>query len=221
MKFYTVLGIHHSGTTCLAETLIRSGVQFARVLRNNVNEDHRVLLLHARLTNWSSPKLVHDATKFRELFETFVQEGVNGFKEPSTLWTIPAWRQVAAEHDCALKMIGTFRHPALVMEHFRSQLQGADSTWDHLWCAYMERMLAEHDVERFPLVCFDDEQEAYGLSVSKALFELGLVPTQLPLFDLSKRRRRWPTTEPFHRNMKPSVPSERALEIYEELRNRL
>lgn len=171
MSAVTVLGMQHSGTSCLAECLVRAGVRFGEV-RKNTYESQAIMRLHESLVDWATPKVVVPTTNSRQQRDEIVAsygEGAWGWKEPLTLFTLDLWREALD-----VRLVGTFRHPLFVVSRVARLFGGHAEKWERLWVTYNERLLALHNESPFPMVSFDNEPEAYRGSVDYALDFLGV-----------------------------------------------
>jgi hypothetical protein len=164
-----VLGMHRSGTSCLAGSLEQQGLFLGEVntsapwnRRGNRESfalmDFQTAILAASGGAWDSPPAAVDWLP--EHFETArgmlaEQAGrpVWGFKDPRTLLTLEGWRLLVPDIERA----GIFRHPLKVAQSLKSRNDMPLEAGLELWRAYNERLVAEHEREPFPLVCFDDE----------------------------------------------------------------
>jgi hypothetical protein len=158
-----VLGMHHSGTTCLAEAVIASGVHFGAV--RQTNEHDPIVLLHAQMTCWNdpvpaTPTAVHRAERDR-IIRTFSSSTRWGFKDPVTLFTLGLWREVLD-----VELVGTFRDPRKVIRRLRLGVC-PESVKERFWRRYNEQLLRLHAEVPFPIVSFDSE--TYARDVERAI----------------------------------------------------
>jgi hypothetical protein len=199
-----VLGMHRSGTSCLAGSLQQRGLHLGEVyewrpynLKGN-RENQRIMDLNNAVlahgggswdrppqhVSWSPAQAAERDAIVRELREGCA--GAWGFKDPRTLLTLAFWRDGIAD----ARLVGTFRHPAQVARslHARdpnmSLAQGLE-----LWRQYNERLLACHEQAAFPLLSFDADEETYRRSVDVAARHLGLAgaPSAEEFFERSLR----------------------------------
>jgi hypothetical protein len=183
-----VLGMHRSGTSCLAGSLQRAGLSLGdhstwnpfnqRGNRENpaINDLHDALLA-ANGGAWDDPpeSLVWEPRhieRAREIIATYPQDRRWGFKDPKTLQAIDGWRALLGE----MIQVGIFRHPVPVAQslHHRNRvpLDRAFALWRH----YNQRLLAEHDRRSFPLLSFDWDEETFHEKLNLVLPGLGLQP---------------------------------------------
>ena len=218
-----VVGMHRSGTSCLAGTLEEAGLHLGNVITeapHNVKgnrENKRIMdlqeaiLVHsggsweavpARLSWTDAHRAERDAIIASYSGREF------GFKDPRTLVTLPFWREVLPELD----FVGTFRHPRLVAESLLRRNGGEASKWLDLWAAYNERLLALHAEAPFPIVRFDVEEGRYRQSLEAVTARLGLpAPAALRFFE--------PTLRHHHRTpeLDGDVTDARVTALYERL----
>jgi hypothetical protein len=184
-----ILGMHRSGTSCLAGSLQERGLHLGEVYewrpfnRKGNRENQRIMdinnaVLEQSGGRWDQPPghLQWDAAAAGER-DAIVHElrdgsaGPWGFKDPRTLLTLPFWLEGVPE----ARFVGTFRHPAQVARSLRSRdEQMSIETGLELWRQYNERLLATFDNSPFPIVSFDLSDVDYGQVVDKLADRLGL-----------------------------------------------
>ena len=186
-----ILGMHRSGTSCLAGSLQQRGLHLGEVYesrpynRKGNRENQQVMdlndaVLAASGGAWDRPpaQLRWDAgcETARDAIVAGLREGSGGapwgFKDPRSLLTLPFWRAAVP----GARLVGTFRHPARVA----ASLVARDPRMDTgaalaLWLAYNERLLALHAEEPFPLVHFHAEAGAYRRALDGLAAALGLL----------------------------------------------
>lgn len=201
-----VLGMHRSGTSCLAGILQHAGVVLGDVVgrtfynqRGNQEHARIVQLNDAVLARnggaWDKPPLrvEWDAklAKIRDMVvSSFAQEPLWGFKDPRTLLTLPFWLQGLGGRE--VRFVGSLRHPLAVARSLRArQPELSLEAGLLLWSLYNFKLLELLEQSGFPLLDFDLEAGAYARSVDRALLSLGLaeqsVARALDFFDDSLR----------------------------------
>lgn len=189
-----IVGMHRSGTSCLAGSLEEAGLYLGDVITsaphnakgNRENKQimnlHEAVLLHSggswdklpeRLT-WSDE---HRAQR-DEIVRSYADAPIWGFKDPRTLILLDFWREVLVD----IEFVGTFRHPWLVTESLQRRNGGSADQWFELWATYGERLLALNEIQAFPIVRFDLGEAAYLRSLSIVVQRLGLAPPAQPGF---------------------------------------
>jgi hypothetical protein len=180
MSAIVVLGMHRSGTSCLAGMLIAVGAQApGTVIRNwdNARGHHEavdaVRLNEAVLAHsgghWLQPPATlrwlpeHAAERDRLLAQPHLL-----LKDPRTLLTLPFWCPPAA------RLIGIIRHPLAVAHSLLAWRQMPVTEGLALWTAHNRVLLAAHRAHGFPLLDFDAEPEAFLGAVGHAAEQLGL-----------------------------------------------
>lgn len=190
-----VLGMHRSGTSCLAGSLQQRGLHLGEVYewrphnRKGNREKQRIMdLNNAVLAHsggaWDRPPehLGWDQTSAdeRDAIARELQAGCAGpwgFKDPRTLLTLAFWREGIPN----LRMVGTFRHPAQVARSLHARdprmtmAQGLE-----LWRMYNECLLDQYAQAAFPLVSFDAPETAYRQAIDDIARQLGLTDRQTP-----------------------------------------
>lgn len=185
-----VLGMHRSGTSCLAGSLHESGVYFGDVsLANQYNkkgnrENNAIMLINDSILehnngSWADPPRVIKWTAEHE------DEGVNiiksfeensglsswGFKDPRTLLTFPFWKKLLSSYT----LVGTIRSPISVAsslnvrDHSFTINKGLD-----LWLKYNQSLLSIVKENPFPLISFDLPANEYQLKLNSIKSELRL-----------------------------------------------
>jgi len=195
-----ILGMHRSGTSCLAGALQRRGLQLGEVVTevwdnprgNREDLELRHLnnaLLAASGGTWRRPPDAVQwdadlAARRDALLEVRRGRGRWGFKDPRTVLTLPFWREALPN----LRLVGTIRSPAAVAsslirrqeEERRRGLRANPAPLFtpaealDLWKAYNQRLLDLATREGFPLVCYDWPAERYLRAVDDAATRLGL-----------------------------------------------
>jgi hypothetical protein len=195
-----ILGMHRSGTSSLAGSLEEAGLHLGDVITEAPHnakgnrENRRIMTLQdAVLAHsggaWDAPPPAlawndeHRAARDAILREF---DGVPtwGFKDPRTLVTLDFWREVLSD----IAFVGTFRHPELVARSLLKRNGGTRERWLELWAAYNERLLALHELHRFPIVRFDTDEAGYLRALRVVAESLGLaLPTSPGFFEPSLR----------------------------------
>jgi hypothetical protein len=157
-----LLGMHKSGTTLVAETLHRSGIQMVGdVAEGRYDDGNKMERAETRELNMEllrddgghsfrvirPPASISEVHRVRAqaMIETLAQAGPWGFKDPRTLLTFDFWEEMLE----APRLIGVFRDPVEVFGHY---LKRAGRRWisrdpaylpDALraWCIYNRRLL--------------------------------------------------------------------------------
>jgi hypothetical protein len=185
-----VLGIHRSGTSCLTGSLQAAGVNLGKHHTwNRFNEkgnrenqdivDFHDQLLSDNQASWDKPprRLRFSAEHFeqaRRITAAFPPQQLWGFKDPRALLALELWKQVIPE----LTFIGIFRHPLAVAASLDRRSAGGmpGKTALELWYQYNRRLLKEFQNSRFPLLCFDWEEQLFHQRLNQVLQQLGLEP---------------------------------------------
>jgi hypothetical protein len=205
-----ILGMHRSGTSCLAGSLQQRGLFLGEVYesrphnRKGSRENQRIMDLNNAVLEssggaWDRPPGTlgwNDAARReRDAVIAGLASGSNGapwgFKDPRTLLLLPFWLEGLGR----ARWVGTFRHPAQVARSLTTR--DPSMAWEaalDLWLAYNQRLLALFDRAAFPLVDFDAPADAYlaaveavarvlalpGAAAGGEFFETGLRTAGLP-----------------------------------------
>ena len=185
-----VLGMHRSGTSCLAGSLQQRGLFLGEVYesrpynRKGNRENQRIMdlndaVLAASGGRWNQPpaRLAWSPAEAAErdaivaAMEADGDGATWGFKDPRTLLTLAFWRERLPD----ARFAGTFRHPAQVARSLtaRDPAMPVEAALE-LWHAYNARLLALHAEAPFPLVDFDCRRDDYVARVDALARALGL-----------------------------------------------
>lgn len=188
-----ILGMHRSGTSCLAGSLQQRGLFLGEVYesrpynRKGNRENQRIMdlndaVLAASGGAWNLPPAMlrwdAAAASGRDAIVASLQAAAGerpwGFKDPRTLLTLPFWRERLGD----ARLVGTFRHPAQVARSLvaRDPSMPFDAALD-LWLAYNRRLLDLQAAAPFPLVDFDVASDAYVATVDALAGDLRLPGT--------------------------------------------
>lgn len=181
-----ILGMHRSGTSCLAGCLEEAGLHLGDVIRwakhnqKGNNERKPIMEFHESLFaanggSWEDPPesiALDEAHRSRRdvLIADYPRDRVWGFKDPRSLFAIEVWR----ERLPGLRFIGSFRDPRAVARSLARRPDLAPRDAFKTWERYNLRLLALHREERFPLIDFDWPADRYREAVADACEALGL-----------------------------------------------
>jgi hypothetical protein len=174
-RVVSVVGMHRSGTSCLAGSLQQKGLYLGKVYEKN---DHNVkgnrenpsiaalndsILEHSG-GSWFKPpaKVSWSRTHERQrdnLISEFESANVPmwGFKEPRALLTMAFWQKALPR----LKLVGTYRHPYLVTQSLQRRDSMPPDYATRLWETYNQKLLVLYEQRPFPLISFDLDSEEY------------------------------------------------------------
>jgi hypothetical protein len=219
-----VLGMHRSGTSCLAGSLQSFGVNFGEVTMPTPfnRKGHIETVATQRVNNnllkggggcWRNPVIISKAPLALAIRMKLIIYCLSrnktpwGIKDPRMLFCLEAW----PISECSF--LGTFRHPLKVAESLekRSLSWGKRrglQYWISLWEKYNLRLLETYRKNPFPLIDFDWEQERY----------LSFLRNFQTLFGLSEANEDF-----FSDHLRSSVPNirianTRIAKIYQELK---
>lgn len=223
-RVIVILGMHRSGTSCLAGSLQQAGLYLGDVvttaphnLKGN-RENRRIMDLHDRILGdsggaWDDPPQTvawNDAHRAARdaILDEYRGRDLWGFKDPRTLLVLSGWLEVLPH----VSHVATFRHPSAVAASLTRRNGRTEEQWLALWAYYNERLLSLHRARPFPILDFDLEDARYQRSLLGAARELGLVPgSPLDFFEPSLRRNRLAPDHPVPRSVRA---------LYEELKAR-
>lgn len=224
-----ILGMHRSGTSCLAGSLQQHGIALGEVSRSNEyntkgnRENQEIISLNEAILDssggdWKTPpteikwKKTHEETRDK-IIETLQNQNTPywGFKDPRTLLTFEFWKQ-GLQSD--FKIIGAFRHPLDVVnslasrpEPFHIPIQQGFVLWE-----YYNRIFLNLALEyRFPIISFNAEKNEYIRLLDIAIKQLNIATNEnsITFFDENLRHQK------YSQAIQP-IP-ENAMSLYEQL----
>ncbi len=223
-----VLGMHRSGTSCLAGSLEEAGLAFGEEiikeapynLKGN-RENPRIMALHqdvlaSNAGSWDHPPLsVQWAQEHRdrrdEILDSYREFDVWGFKDPRTLLVLEGWREALPN----LRFVATFRHPLAVAKSLNARDHFPLEQGIKLWTTY-NRILLRYQAELgFDVICFDRQPTLYQARLAEISLGLGLKPPSRG-FTFFESKLRHNSAELDASVPSEAVPSE-AASIYEAL----
>jgi len=182
-----VLGMHRSGTSCLAGSLQASGLSGGKVFEyTNDNqkgnkENTSIMALNQKILtqnggSWDFPPenlefTAEDILERNKLIDSYNSQFTAWmFKDPRTVLTLPFWQEGIPN----LKFIGTFRHPLKVAMSLyqRQEISIPLRKGLQLWIDYNSLIVAEYNKSPFPLICFDLTKQEYLLKLQVIINDL-------------------------------------------------
>jgi len=168
-KVFVVIGMHRSGTSCLAGCLRHGGVDFGKVSRTNrfnrkgTFELTEIQAIHDQILalnncSWFNPPIreleVHDyhKKKLREILETLEGSETLGVKDPRILFLLPLWKELLGDK---IQLIGSFRRPFEVALSLRKRNKLELSKGLEMWRRYNSNLINEHKRKPFPIVHYN------------------------------------------------------------------
>lgn len=219
-----ILGMHRSGTSCLAGCLQAAGLHLGEVytanrhnLRGN-RENQGVMDLNEAVLAASNGSWHHppdsvewpDELKARrgEALAGIARDGPWGFKDPRSLLTLDGWLDGLGE----VELVASYRHPSAVAASLAARPpQFPVSHWFRLWRRYNRRLVALARARVVRMVSYDWAAPIYLDAITELAGQLGLPEPMRArdFFDGSLRHRSGEAA---------SEPTpEDLLEIYEQL----
>jgi hypothetical protein len=183
-----ILGMHRSGTSCLAGSLQQNGLFLGKVFEENPHnlkgnrENAMIMELNERLLNynngsWDNPPTTISWDKSLSIErDQILKEFKNqhqpiwGFKDPRTLLTFPFWIDPLKDFKC----IGTFRNPISVAISLKTRNGMSIDNALNLWAVYNTKLLKLQKERQFPLISFDVKTDEYIEKINKVSGYLNL-----------------------------------------------
>ncbi len=182
-----ILGMHRSGTSCLAGSLQRAGLYLGKFYTWNHHnhqgnrENPDILPFHQQLLadnhgSWDNPPehiIWQDAhiARAKEILQLYKQAPLWGFKDPRTLLTLDGWRQFI-DIEC----IGIYRHPVAVVESLHQRGGFSKAVGWQLWVHYNQLLIDEYEKQPFPILSFDWSEALFHEKLEKVTPQWGLHP---------------------------------------------
>lgn len=185
-KTICIVGMHRSGTSCLAGSLEQYGLYLGDVVNsaphnkkgnkeNSKTWDINDAVLLRSGGAWDKPPTKinwgdEERQKRDAYIESFKDKTIWGFKDPRTLLTLEFWLE-GLPH---LVLVGTFRHPLLVANSLEKRNGFTHDKSLKLWYDY-NLILRNYALKaKFPLVCFENENKKYHEQVKAVAKIIGL-----------------------------------------------
>jgi len=197
-----ILGMHRSGTSCLAGALQQAGLYLGKVSEYNTynkkgnRENNEIMHLNDSIldynnSSWDAPpkkplkwtqEHIAIAKKIISTFEQQTPTGYWGFKDPRTLLTFPFWEKLLTKPV----FIGSFRHPLLVAHSVckREDFSQRETAALSLWSTYNNILMSHIDKYNIQLIAFDQPSPDYKKKLKKIARFLGLpAPEKIDFYD--------------------------------------
>ncbi len=175
MTVVAILGMHRSGTSCLAGSLEAWGLPLGEVktsskhnkLGNRENPDIFQLqeaVLADNGGSWQNPLPVTEWRPERlETLEAIIRNYPTrywGFKDPRTLFLLDGWHCVIPRSR--FRYVATFRHPMAVARSLNVRNGMSIDQGLELWSCYNQRLISLMDDRDIPLINFDISGPVYS-----------------------------------------------------------
>ncbi len=202
-----ILGMHRSGTSCLAGMLEQAGLYLGEVIQESTfnkkgnRESKSVVKINNALLRenggcWYQPQPVLSVPPEIRRRVRFLRRKMGaahtmwGIKDPRMLFCLDAWRQ------SKMRLAGTFRHPAAVVRSLTMRDQSIETPlsltpedWERLWFQYNQQLVALYHHSPFPLMNFDWAPERYCRVVRKLAGTLALDARKTDFFEPALRQQ--------------------------------
>lgn len=209
-----ILGMHRSGTSCLAGCLEDAGLYLGEVNRaaafnkKGNNENREVMALNDAVLArhggaWDRPpsgEIVWNSDELAgmdQLIARYPDDQVWGLKDPRVLLALAGWQSRVQP-----RFVGTFRHPGEVVGSLLNRAKAWDAVMDEqdaygLWLAYNQAMLTVYEARAFPVVRYDVAADMYLDTVRQAARALDLPdPDAISFVDATLRHQSVDTPVP-------------------------
>ena len=178
--------MHRSGTSCVTGSLEEAGLFLAerhtwnpfntkgnRENQKFVDLDDAVLAANNGAWNHPPRKVVWTASQLlqaQELLGNYSSHSPFGFKDPRVLLVLDGWKRIFP----ALEFVGVFRHPNAVARSLGNRDAMPRMKALDLWYQYNSALYREHKKNRFPLLCFDEDQSVFQEKLKEVARQLDL-----------------------------------------------
>lgn len=199
-----ILGMHRSGTSCLAGSLQEAGLYLGEVKTSSPHnkkgnrENKAAMRLHedvltANGGRWSRPPgtvqwTAEQLDRLEELIASYPDSGLWGIKDPRLLLVLDAWLKRLSSPQ----KVASIRNPVAVVRSLQSRHPKftADAMFE-LYIAYNRLLLKHWKASPFPIVNFDCSAAEYAAridDVAKGMGLPGIESQGLEFFDGSLRQ---------------------------------
>ncbi len=193
--FILILGMHRSGTSCLAGSLERCGLFLGDVRRSGhfnargyyelktAERIHDQILGLNRAT-WHCPPervLVHPHHKkaLKKIVDQLFLRRPCGLKDPRSLLLLDTWLEIIPN---PYTLVGTFRHPLAVARSLAKRNGIGEEDALNLWLRYNTELIRAHRTQRFPIIEFSlSDIAAYYRTIADLAQRIQLTPKTLKL----------------------------------------
>jgi hypothetical protein len=208
-----ILGMHRSGTSCLAGGLECAGLYLGKVNTeagfnkkgNRENESIRDLhdeVLASGNFQWDNPPLQpldwnpEQRSKLKSLTADLSAQPRWGVKDPRTVFCLKGWHELFSP-----SYVVTFRHPVAVARSLetRARKWGQDMPETRgleLWCSYNRQILDATASAKTPFIRYDQPAAQYLQALEKLANTLGLDSQRVKEFHSPELRNQDASTEP-------------------------
>lgn len=198
MTVVAILGMHRSGTSCLAGSLEAWGLPLGEVMTSSKHnklgnrENPDIFRLHEAVLadnggSWQNPLTV---TKWRaerlDALRAIIEKhssGLWGFKDPRTLFLLDGWYSVIPRSR--FRYVATFRHPMAVARSLNVRNGMSIDQGLELWRSYNQRLLSLMEDRKIHLVDFDVSGSTYSRRIAATCqgLDLNLEEPEVPFRD--------------------------------------
>ena len=182
-----ILGMHRSGTSCLAGCLEEAGLYLGEVntaapanARGN-RENRAIMHLHDDVLashgfRWDRPPTElllwtqAQRSQLQALIAEYPTQQTWGFKDPRSLFFLPAWFEELPD----LRLVASVRHPASVAASLKRRNNFSWQQGYDLWLAYNSNLLQWIQQVKCQLISFDRTPGQYRAALETIYLELDL-----------------------------------------------
>lgn len=181
-----VLGMHRSGTSCLAGTIEKAGICFGNVSQHNTfnlkgnRENKQIIKLNNDVLAYNNgtwdnpPSRVEWPFSLKQERDEIIEQNKHastwGFKDPRILLTLDGWLEVLQN----VSFIATYRHPSHVAQSLWQRDNFPLEKSLRLWKIYNEKLLSYCEKYHFPLVSFDLSPNEYANKIKELLKRINI-----------------------------------------------
>jgi len=208
-----IVGMHRSGTSFLTGSLQLAGLELGehsewnRHNQKGNRENQEIVAFHDTILArngfaWDNPPpgplswTEEEVASAHRWMEQYKSEARWGFKDPRSLLLVEGWLALLPD----LQFVGISRHPEAVSRSLRKRGRITEEQALGLWRSYNSRLLDLHNQRKFPLLCFDEDEQVLHEKLDEVCAELGLkAPPDERFFSAELKH---------HKARKSSIPQE-------------
>lgn len=188
-KVVIILGMHRSGTSCLAGTLESRGLYLGNVqtyspFNKKGNRENPIIfnfqesIFNKVDSSWYDPPTekvpvtAKISEQYLEIISEFKGKDYWGFKDPRTVFTLDLWLPLLSDYE--IYLIASFRHPLAVGASLEKRNNFSIEKGVDLWKRYNQKLIHISDSLPINFIDFNQPGEAYQKRIAVFCEKMGL-----------------------------------------------